>query len=476
MRDFDDLRSDQQLCIDELYGSDRSYVVMRMGGGKTATCLTTMHELIEDGVRRRGIVLAPPLVAATVWPMEPAKWAHLTGLTVEPLLGGPAKRIETLKESTADILSVSDGITRWLVDYLLALPDDDPLLDMFAYDEPKLKNPRGGTIGKALEELAPRVKTMWKFSGTPRPNGFEDLYMPAKILKPGLWNPKFDEWRRRNFMPLDFHGYSWEVHDFRARQLVKDVNTFMVRAAEPKGARKGTLSSGPEYDIEVDLPAAARKKYKEMERDLIIEVMRSTGIEDMDDPALIAALSQAVASSKLSQIAQGFIYDTDDEEKPAYDLHSAKDEALTYALDAAGAERSVIVYAFRHDLVRIEALLKKQKRSYGVLGGGRSIKQKMKAVNEWNEQRLDNLILHPASAGHGVELQFGGRRMFWHGLTWSSELYDQTLKRLDRPGQTEQVYSHQIIARDTVDLIKRNRVHFKINDQDAFKNMLRELK
>lgn len=473
MRDYDDLRSDQQSCIDELYGNDRAYVVMRMGGGKTATCLTTIAELIADGHRRRAIVMAPPLVAATVWPNEPAKWAHLQHLKVEPLIGGPKKRERILRESDADVLTVSDGVVTWLVDQLKKLPDGHPLLDVFAYDEPKLKSPRG-TIGKKLCEIAPRVKSMWKFSGTPRPNGYEDLFMPARVLKSDLWGSDFDEWRRRNFMPMDFHGYSWEVHDFRAKQLDKDIQTFMVRAAEPKGARHGTLTTGTEQDFEIDLPEEAMKTYRQMERDLIVEVI---GDRDPDDPALIAALSQAVASSKLSQIAQGFVYDKpeDGEAKIAHAVHSAKMDVLQYQLDAIGSENSVICYGFRYDLEQIETLLKKQKRSYGVLGAGRSVKQKMKAVEQWNEGRLDNLILHPASAGHGVELQFGGRRMIWYCPTWSAEQYDQTLKRLDRPGQELQVYSHQIIARDTVDIVKRNRVEFKMNDQDAFKEMLREL-
>lgn len=474
MRKFSDLRSDQQSVIDELYGDDRAYAVMRMGGGKTATCLTTIAELIADGHRRRAIVIAPPLVAATVWPREPAKWEHLKHLKVEALTGSPAKRKKRLLESDADILTVSDGVVGWLVKELDALPDGHPLLDIIAYDEPKTKAPRG-KIGKALCEIAPRVRSIWLFSGTPRPNGYEDLFMPARILKPGLWGDDFDEWRRRNFMPMDFHGYSWEVHDFRARQLDEGVKTFMVQAPEPKGARKGTLTSGADFDTEIVLPPEAMKQYKQMERDLILEVLGPN--VDLDDPAIIAALSQAVASSKLAQIAQGFIYDKPEDGalKQAHAIHTAKLEALEYMLDAAGGETSLICYGFKHDLDTIETLLKKQKRSYGILGDGRSVKAKLRDVDLWNEGKLDNLILHPASAGHGVELQFGGRRLIWFCPTWSAEQYDQTIKRLDRPGQEQQVYSHQIIAKDTVDIIKRNRVEYKLEDQDAFKSLLRTL-
>lgn len=476
MRSFDDLRTDQQSGVDALYERDALFVVMRMGGGKTATFLTAISELIRDGYARKAIVMAPPLVAATVWPNEAAKWEHLQHLKVVPLIGGPKAREELLRESDADVFSVSDGVVKWLVDYLLTLPDGDPLLDIFAYDEPKLKSPRG-QMKKQLCRIGHRFKFKWLASGTPRPNGYEDLYGPAQFLAPDLWAPEFDDWRRRNFMPLDFHGYSWEVHDFRAKELDRDINTFMVRAAEPKGARHGTLSDGPDYDFEVDLPADAVKLYKEMERDLIVEVLAGRNPDDIPEAELVAALTQAVASSKLSQIAQGFLYGNTDEdmEKSVALVHTAKIDMLEQQLDAIGAENTVITYGFTPDVTAIEALLKKQGRSYGVLGQKRSIKQKMKTVEQWNEGRLDNLILHPASAGHGVELQFGGRRMIHYCLTWSAEQLDQVMKRLDRPGQEEQVYSHMIVARGTVDIVKRNRTYFKMSDQEAFKDMLRTL-
>lgn len=488
MRNFEDLRTDQQSCIDGIYGMDRAYVVMRMGGGKTATALTAALELIADGHVRKGIVMAPPLVAATVWPREPAKWSHLSDIKVVALTGSPAQRLKLLETSDADVFTVSDGVCRWMADYLLALPDGDPLLDLFMYDEPKTKEPRGA-IGKALMAVEPRVKVMWLFSGTPRPNGYQDLFVAGHLMATGKWDKDFDLWRRRNFMQVDHSGYEWEVHDFRAKQLDEVIKTFMVRAAEPKDARHGTLTSGPDHDIEIELPAAALKKYKEMERDLIIEVVRGIDIAtahgqwspdgspeaEAREAAIIAALSQAVASSKLAQIAQGFVYETTEDDKIAHRIHDAKVEGLAYALDGIGAENSLITYGFREDVTVIEALLRKQRRSYGILGQGVSLKQKLIYVDQWNEGKLDNLILHPASAGHGIELQFGGRHITHFCPTWSAEQYDQVIKRLDRPGQELQVYSRMIIAKGTVDIVKRNRVEFKMGDQEAFKDMLEVL-
>ena len=468
-----DLRPDQQAMITEMYERDRLYCVMPMGAGKTVTTLTAFNELRDDGILRRGFVIAPPLVAATVWPREAAKWEHLANrVTVEHLGGPPAHRLARLAESDADLFSISDALTQWLEGYLRELPDEHPLLDFLTYDEPKLKNPRGGAIGNHLLKIGERAGSVCLLSGTPRPNGYEDLYMPMRVLsRDTLWNPKFDEWRRRNFMPLDFKGYAWEVHDFRKVQLDKDLQRYMVRAADPPRAYDDTLRTGPDFDFEIDLPDAAEKKYRTMEKDKLLKLFPEGG--DPDDPAVIAALSQAVVSSKLAQIAQGFIYGEDEDERIAHRLHEAKTAALETMLDSAGAEKVVVVYGFRDDAMAIEDLLRKTGRSFGVLGGGTTASRRIKLVDQWNEKRLDVLLMHPASAGHGVELQFGGRRMIWYCPTWSTEQYDQTIKRLDRPGQDLMVYNHQIIARKTIDIVKRNRVQFRMTDQEAFKSLLR---
>ena len=470
MLDFKDLRQDQQACIDHLYGSDGSFLVMRMGGGKTATILTALAELIADGHIRRAIVMAPPLVAHTVWPREPAKWSHLKHLTVEALDGTPHQRLRRLNESKADIITVSDGVAGWLTEWLSKIPADHPLLDALIYDEPKLKDPTG-KIGKALQRVAGRIKVMWLLSGTPRPGGYEQLFVPIRVLSRGrVWPGSFDQWRRRNFEPLDFHGYNWRVHDFRAKELDRDMAPYMATAPEPPNAHASTLVTGDDLNVEVDLPAAARKAYADMERHLLAEVAAGLG-DDPDEAAIVAALSQAVASSKLSQIAQGFLYD---EGETVARLHDEKAKALAYLLDAAGGENVVITYNFRDDLDTIRRVIGRS-RKVGVLGGGTSRAARLKTIDQWNEGRIEALILHPASAGHGVELQHGGRRFIWYCPIWSNEQYDQTLKRLDRPGQTRTVYSHQIVARKTVDEIKINRVQHRMDDQAAFISLLRGL-
>lgn len=470
MLSFEDLRDDQQASIDHLFGSDGCFLVMRMGGGKTATILTAVAELMEEGHRRKAIVMAPPLVAHTVWVKEPGKWEHLRGLKVEALVGSRMQRRKQLQKTDADILTVSDGLTEWLVDWLMELPEDDPWLDLFIYDEPKLKSPRG-KIGRHLEKLSHRVKTMWFLSGTPRPNGYEDLYRPIRILSRGaVWSENFDHWRRRNFMPMDYHGYRWEVHDFRRPVLDKAMRPYLVTAPLPANARESAIIAGDDQDFEIDLPKDARETYDEMEKHLLAEVRDKLGPESSES-ALVAALSQAVASSKLEQIAQGYIYD---EGESIARLHDQKVEALKYLLDAAGSEAVVIVYRFREDLKLIEEALGKGRKSR-ILGGGVSQKKKLRSIDEWNEKKLDALILHPASAGHGVELQHGGSRMIWFCPIWSNEQYDQTLKRLDRPGQTEPVFSHQIVARGTVDIVKRNRVVHKMAEHEAFLDLVRKL-
>ncbi len=470
MRKASDLRPDQDAVITALYESDGLFAVMRMGGGKTASILTAFAELQKDGIRRKMIVLAPPLVVDMVWPREPAKWEHLQHLKVVSLTGGPKERATALLAGEADVYCISDAVIPWLCQFLDGLPTDHPLLDIVTYDEPKTKS-HNGAQGKALCSVRDKVKTFWFASGTPRPNGFMDLFMPSRILTRGkAWGDDFEEFRRRNFMSMDWGDFHWEPHDFRIPQMQATANSFMVQAPEPPDARHGTMSSGAEYDIEIDLPPHARALYKRMERDMLAQVKIELGsMKGSNDEHIVVALSRAVASAKLAQIAQGHIYD--EGEAVSY-THEAKVDALKLLLDSIGAEPTIIVYGFREDLNLIDRVMKG--RRWAQIGG-KDRKSAMRDMDLWNEGKLDNLIIHPASAGHGVELQFGGRRMIHFCPTWSAEQYDQILKRIDRPGQTKHCYSHQIIARDTVDIVKRNRVEYKMRDQDAFRSMLDQL-
>lgn len=463
MREYDDLRPSQHEIADAIYENDVQMLVAGMGAGKTAGSLTSFEELKANGVAHRALVVAPPLVAATVWPREPAKWGHLKHLTVEALTGTPARRMRRLTESKADILAVSCHLSKWLAEVKDKLPKD---LDVLIIDEPSFfKGPRSAQ-GKALRKITDRFRLIYSLTGTPRPNGYEDLWGQMMIMTNGkIWEP-FDKWRRRNFMPEDPNGYRWTIHDFRAKQIDAQVAPYITSVEVDLDLEP--LNAGPDFDWFVEMPPKAREKYDEMEDELIAHVAanlrKGPGVireEDLED-TLVVALSQGVKSGKLAQIAQGYLYD---EGQAISYLHDAKVEALREIREAAGDENLLIWYGYRADIPLIEKALHEE--DLPMLGGDTfSKREQVRFIEDFGKGKIRNLLAHPASAAHGIdELKNGARRMVWFCPTWSAEQYAQALHRLYRPGQTRPVFSHQILTKGTVDMIKVNRVQYKRDDE-----------
>jgi hypothetical protein len=461
------LRASQEEIIDGIFESDQQYVIAGMGAGKTAATLHALSELWVEDVIHCAIVLAPPLVASTVWPKEPAKWGGPKGLGhIEVLAPATAdrraidlRRVMRLKGAGGlRIVSLSFHLCQWLADNADLIPAKCALVidEGSFFKSPRSKN------GKALREIADRFVARYILSGTPRPNGYGDLWGQYTILKPGIWKP-FDEWQRDNFRPDDYNGYNWTVHDFRARQIDAKVAPLTTRIEVDLGLEP--LNAGPDFDTWVDLPPAARAAYDEMEDHLITKVAKDLKSDDED--VVVAALMQAVASSKLAQIAQGYLYDkpegAEKGEKVA-DLHEAKADALRDLLYSCEGENVLIWYGYRADIDLIQKVLGNCKLP--ILGGGTSPAQGKRWIEDFGKGLIPRLLAHPASAAHGIDdLKHNSNRMIWFCPTWSAEQYEQALKRLHRPGQAKPVFSHQIAARGTVDEVKLNRVAYKLDDQ-----------
>lgn len=462
------LRASQEEIIDGIFENDQQYVIAGMGAGKTAATLHALKELWQEGVIDCAIVLAPPLVASTVWTNEPAKWPELDAVSVcHP--NDPKRReiAVALADKGGDcppefralwVISLSFHLCQWLADHADLIP---PKCALVIDEGSFFKSPRSKN-GKALRSIADRFVARYILSGTPRPNGYGDLWGQYTILKPGIWKP-FDEWQRDNFRPDDFNGYNWTVHDFRARQIDRTVAPLTTRIEVDLGLEP--LNTGPDFDTWVDLPPAARAAYDEMEDHLITSVART--LTSDDEEVVVAALMQAVASSKLAQIAQGYIYDKlDGEEKGSKvaDLHEAKADALRDLLHSCDGENVLIWYGYRADIDLIQKVLGNCKLP--ILGGGTSPAQGKRWIEDFGKGLIPRLLAHPASAAHGIDdLKHECHRMIWFCPTWSAEQYEQALKRLHRPGQTKPVFSHQIAARGTVDEVKLNRVAYKLDDQ-----------
>jgi len=470
MRAREDLRRSQQALVAEIADAPSGIAVLGMGGGKTAAWLTAFSEMQKQNIIDRGLVLAPARVVDNVWPNEPSKWEHLRHLDVVAVVGTPARRKKLLQEEH-DVYVVSIDNVQWMIDYFRNSPvwQRRASRTALAIDEiSKFKSPRSKRAQK-LRNWADNFDGVWGLTGTPRPNSIEDLFNPIKIVG-GLdaWGIRdFDLWRREHFKSLDYQGYKWEPHDFALPGLNRIAQEWLVHV-ETDIVGLPTLNTGDDFVKRVLLTEAQRKAYDTMLEELIAWARR----QEDGEAALVQAMSQGAASMKLTQITQGFMYGEGKEVFP-FDENPKLDE-LSEMSSSLGGDRAVIVYGFREEINQLEKLF--SDRRVGLLGGGVSTKKANETIDAWNRGEIDRLLLHPASAGHGIELQFGGHHMIHYHPTWSSEMYDQVIKRLHRPGQTHDVFSWWIGAEDTVDDIKYARVESKLADEEAFRQTLRRLR
>lgn len=478
-----DLRPSQRALLEEITTVAQGIVELGMGGGKTATALTAHARLAAAGEIDCSIVLAPARVVDNVWPAEPAKWEHLQHLDVVAVVGTPKQRARIMAEKH-DVYVVSIDNAKWLVEVLKGR--DLGRTQLFIDEISRMKDPRS-VRGKALFEVSNRFAGVWGMTGTPRPNGYEDLWMPIRIVSGdravwGSWQKErngmrstatdFDTWRERHFYKVDHAGHRWEPHAFMQPTLDTVAAHWIVRAPVTDLV-KPKLNTGDDFVRWVHATEEQTARYEEMMAKLITAGRERGLAGEVLIDWVVEACSQGVASGKLTQIAQGFVYLKEEDrtayrfaENPKLDMLAEMDEDL-------GGDRAVICYGFVEEIAMIEERLKH--RTMARIGGGVSTAKAKAIIDAWNRKEIDRLLIHPASAGHGIELQFGGSQMIWYHPTWSSELNDQTIKRLDRPGQTAEVFDWKIAMKETNDEIKLARVWNKTLDEAAFKGRLRSL-
>lgn len=455
------LRSYQQRVIKSFYENNSILGVLKMGGGKTVSALTAVSELKRDGVIRHALVLAPKRVSELVWKQEAAKWPHTRHLDVEVLSGGPGERSRRLHRlGDRDVTVCGIDNVQWLIKEIemAAWKSDHPVFDCLIIDETsRFKDPTGKR-GHALRRLAPKFTIKWGLTGTPRPNSLMDLWGPMSILAPGLWPSSFYAWRKQHFYATDFQGYYWAVLPGHDDIIMAEAAPYTVTLAEEDMPDMPPLSV---IEDEIVLPPAARAAYNEMEDELFARHAEGT----------VVAVSSAVATGKLAQIANGFVYDVDEDSatRRIHVMHGEKIEWLAEKKEELAGEPAIVVYEF----VRDRDVIREVFPTIPVLGSGISPREAAAMVEAWNDRKIPYIALHPAAAGHGLNLQAGGSRMLWISPPWSPELWDQTLARLHRPGQSEHVMVHVCMARNTVDQLKRDRVLGKLSAQEAFEAYLR---
>lgn len=398
-----------------------------MGLGKTVTTLTAIDDLLFLGEVKKVLVIAPLRVAEDTWSTEINKWDHLKHLRISKVLGNPKERIRAMN-APADIYVTNRENVEWLVKQYF----DKWPFDMAVIDELSSFKSSKAIRFRALKKVRPYFKRIVGLTGTPAPNSLIDLWPQVYLLDGGQRLGKtITGYREQYFRPGNrnqYVVYNWILKEGAEEVIHNKISDICISMMAKDYLN---LPERIDNEINITLPAGVINKYKQLEKDLVIEL----GEND------VTAANAAVLTSKLLQMANGAIYSEDHE---VIEIHDEKLKALLEIIEAANGKPVLVFYNFKHDFDRIVRFLKSNKLKAVGLGGSEDIKK-------WNNGEIPILLIHPASAGHGLNLQAGGNIIVWFGLTWSLELYQQANARLHRQGQKENVIVHHLIALGTVD-------------------------
>lgn len=404
-------------------------VFLDMGLGKTSITLTALNDLLFDYFdAHRILVVAPLRVARNTWSDEIEKWDHLKDLQFSIAVGTEAERLSALKRQ-ADIYIINRENLQWLIE-----KSDVPFdFDMVVIDElSSFKNHQAKRF-KSLMKVRPKVKRMVGLTGTPSSNGLMDLFAEFKILDMGARLGRFiGQYRMTYFKPDKMNGpivYSYKPLLGAEQAIYEKISDITISMKAADHLKMPELINSKYL---VHLSEKEKKKYEDMKAELVLALPEEE----------ITAANAASLSGKLSQMANGAVY-ADDES--ILSIHDRKLDALEDIIEAANGKTVLVAYWFKHDLMRIEERLKSKDIPFEKLDSDASIKK-------WNKGELPVALIHPASAGHGLNLQSGGSTLVWFGITWSLELYQQTVARLYRQGQSEGTVTNiHIVTKNTID-------------------------
>lgn len=436
---------DYQLkAIDFIKTEERCALFLDMGLGKTTSTLTAVSDLQDEFAVNKTLVIAPLRVANSTWKQEVEKWRHLEHLKVSVCTGSEKVRRSALHRD-ADIYVINRENVLWLVDlYKKKWPFDCVVVD----ESSSFKNPSAKRF-RALKKVLPYTNYMVLLTGTPSPNSLLDLWPQMYLVDFGERLGRTVTGYRQRFFEQDYMGYRYTIRDGAAdkiHRLVSDKVISMNADDYLEVPERIDLTSP------VQLPPAAMKKYKVLEKTLLAEL--DTGEE-------VEAITAAALANKMLQFSNGAAYY--DDKKNWGEVHKEKLDALSDIVDDNPSENILVAYNYKFDL---ERLMKKFPQAV-------VLDKKQETIDRWNRGEIKMLLAHPASAGHGLNLQSGGSLIVWFGLNWSLELYQQFNARLHRQGQTKPVRIMHIIAEGTID----ERVLQVLGDKDATQaSLLKSLK
>lgn len=418
------------------------------GLGKTSITLAVIKVLKKEKLINKVLIIAPLRVCYLVWTKEIDKWKDFQGITIQLLHGKDKER--NLKKD-ADIYIINPEGLPWLFKNDLRKLG----FDMLVIDESSKFKSASTQRFKLLKPMLRYFKRRYILTGTPAPNGMMDLFSQIYILDEGAALGRFiTHYRSTYFYPSGFGGYEWKLQENAHQRIQERIKPMILRLEAKDYLDLPALIESPVY---VDLPNAARDVYKQMEDEMIAALNKGD----------IVAANAAVASMKCRQIANGGVYD---ELHNAHHIHMEKAEAVKDLVEELQGTPALIAYDYDHDLQRLLKVLGKDTPNISTA----SPKAAAKIEEAWNAGELPVLLGHPASVGHGLNLQGSGNHVIWHSLTWNFEHYDQFNKRVWRQGnKNSHVYVHHIIAENTVDEAVLMALKYKDHTQSSLLNGLK---
>lgn len=440
----------QQYCAARIVADAAVGLFLDMGLGKTVITLDAINTLRYDRwAVQRVLIIAPKKVAEGTWTKEAQKWEHLRHLRISAVLGSQQKRLRALA-TPADIYVINRDNVAWLVDYFKnAWPFDMVVLD----ESSSFKNSQSKRF-KALKLVRSRINRLVELTGTPASNGLIDLWAQIYLLDGGArLGRTLGQYRERFFDPdkrSRTQIFSYTPKDGSMEYIQQAIGDICVSM---KAEDYLNLPDRMFDDVPVVLDDKARKAYRQLERDLLLEL----------DEGQITAASAGVLTGKLLQLCNGAVYDS---EKRPLAIHNCKVEAFLEVLEQLNGQHCLVFYNFQHDRDRLLAALEP-------LGLRVRVYQSAADEDAWNAGEIDVLLAHPASCAYGLNLQNGGHHIVWFGLTWSLEQYEQANKRLHRQGQRHPVIVHHLVVQGGMDEDVIESLRAKGDTQEALMDALK---
>lgn len=434
-----------------------------MGLGKTIMVLSAIARLLRAGKIDRVLIVAPLRVVYTVWRQEAKLWSHTKGLKFSVVHGDHTQKVRALQRPAHVYLMNVDNL-KWL-DQVFGKKQEWPF-DMLVVDESsmfkKVKTVRFGIMRRRVNDFKRRVV----MTGTPTPNGLHEIWPQMYMVDRGYHLlRRYTDFKEEYFDPGGYQGRKLIPKDGALEEITRITAPVVMRLDSGDWLNLPKLITVPVW---VDLPEEAMQIYTTLEEEMFI-AFEETGTF-VDNP------HAAALRNRCAQIAGGAIYAEHEETqaKVWQPIHTAKMDATEELVDEFQGEPPLLIYRFRHEAIR----LKRQYKEYPLIGRGErgkpSEKEIMRTVEAWNKRKVEGMIVHPASVGHGLNLQHGGRHLVWFSLTESLELYEQMYKRLHRSGQKQSVMNYLLLARNTVDEVIYSDILTKEANQGVVNDAYRE--